>query len=404
MADCRKVTQENHYKGDLAKMLFLFDRHEVPYLPYAINYSILDSRLKHSESRKKRNPPPSLFEKLGITMPVLGRIQIAEIDTHDPRRWLTTMALRHGQNLSDVLINKWANRSKLSQLKAYDFRNDEELADFSRMPETSELTDLSNGLATAQKLEDEFGLQTAIVTVHKAGISVTSMDKVSQAVEDRPIARTGRGIIIIYPQRYGICLHQHHETPCRNYSNSCVTCNEGGVVKGHIPTNDALRERDRVLFTSIVRHLETLAHSHNRRVADDQDALGAHMLALVKQGLNDRPMEQVASQLVREFHEIKHLIKDKLLANRLHEAFVANGYIQILDDSDVSSGALLKYHNPTQHAAPGLEKALDAQGGREQVARDEQALIERFPRFTPKVAGLKDQRHLLDSEDDPEGD
>lgn len=404
MVNCRKVTFTNHYEGDLSKMLFLFDQDTLPFLPYAINYNHINKRLKRSKSSRKTSTLPSIFEKLGITMPVNGRIQVAEIDTHDPRRWLTTMALTYGDKLSDALINKWANRSRLSQLKNYDFRTAENLAEFSAMPEIPELTDLSMGLDKAHKLENEFGLKTTIVTVHDAGISMTSMDQIAQAIDDRPIARTSHGIIIIYPQRYGICFHQHHETPCRNYSNSCVTCDNGGVVKGHILTNDAVRKRNKVLVTSIVRHLENLAHGHNRQVADDQDALGEHMLALIKQGLNGEPMVEVATQLIREFHEIKHLIRDKLLANRLHEAFVANGYVQILDDPEVANGALLKYHNPTQNAAPGLEIALDSHGGREQVARDEQALIERFPQFAPTAMDLRDERHLLEAEDDEERD
>ncbi|AMO95541.1 hypothetical protein CFter6_2875 [Collimonas fungivorans] len=405
MVNCRKVTSTNHYEGDLSKMLFLFDRDTVPFLPYATSYGHINKRLKRSTtSSRKKDAQPSIFEKLGISMPVNGRIQVAEIDTHDPRRWLTTMALTYGEKLSDALVNKWANRSRLSQIKYYDFRTAENLAEFSAMPEISELTDLSMGLDKAHKLENEFGLKTTIVTVHDAGISMTSMDHIAQAIDDRPIARTSHGIIIIYPQRYGICFHQHHETPCRNYSNSCVTCDDGGVVKGHIPTNDAVRNRNKILVTSIVRHLENLAYAHNRHVADDQDALGEHMLALIKQGLNSEPMEEVATQLIREFHEIKHLIKDKLLANRLHEAFVANGYVQILDDPEVANGALLKYHNATQHAAPGLEIALDSHGGRDQVARDEQTLIERFPQFAPKAMGLKDERHLLEADDDEERD
>lgn len=145
MADCRKVTQLNHYEGDLSKMLFLFDRDELPYIPYALNDGSIRNRLKRLECNKKNNASPTLFQKLGITMPVDGRIQIAEMDTHDPRRWLTTMALRHGEKLSDVLINKWANRSSLAQLKAYDFRTADELATFSRMPDSAELKDLSGG-------------------------------------------------------------------------------------------------------------------------------------------------------------------------------------------------------------------------------------------------------------------
>ena len=115
MERCRIVTVENHYKGDLAKMLFLFDHDVSPYLPGAAKYDFLMLRLKQRAARKKNaRPPPTLFEKLNITMPVNGVTQIAKISTHDPRRWLTTMALTYGEKLSNVLINKWAKASNLS--------------------------------------------------------------------------------------------------------------------------------------------------------------------------------------------------------------------------------------------------------------------------------------------------
>lgn len=404
MENCRKVTSHNHYEGELSKMLCLFDTDEVPFLPFAIKYATINRRLKRTETCKRKNYPPSLFEKLGIVMPVRGQIKAAEIDTHDPRRWLTTMALQHTEKLSDVLINKWANRLKLFQLQNYDFRSKESKADLSCMPDVVEMTDLSNGLATAQKLEEEYGLETAIIAVHEAGISITSMNNIAKSIDNRPIARTSRGIIIVYPQRYGVCLHQHHETPCRNYSNSCVTCNNGVVVKGHIPTNDAIRERDRLLFKSIVRQLETLVHTHNRHIADDQGSLSDHIFSLLTQGLLEGTIEQLALELIRDFHAIKHNIKDKLLANRLHEAFVSDGYLNILNDPEVSSGALLKYHNPTQHAAPGLEMALDSHGGRNQVTKDEQALVSKFPEFLPRAAGLTDERHLLEVDEEVDED
>lgn len=400
MADCRRVTHLNPYEGDLSKMLFLFDRDELPYLPYSLNALAVRKRLKRTETGRKRGNPPSLFEKLGITMPVAGKVQIAEIDTHDPRRWLTTMALRHGEKLSDVLINKWANRSSLSQLKAYDFRSADELATFSRMPDTSELTDLSEGLTEVRKLEEAYGLKTEIVAVHDAGINVTSLDRILQAVDDRPIARTSEQIIILYPSRYGVCLHQHHETPCRRY-DPCLTCDRNVCVKGHLPTNDEVRKDAARLSTAIVRQLETLVPAFNRGVADHPETFTEHLLMLVGRGLCP---EQMADNLISEFHEIKDQIKDKLLRKRLEEAFVARGYVQLLDDNTVSSGALMKYHNPKQHAAPGLEMALDTHGGREQVARDEQTLIDRFPVFAPTAIGLTDERHLLESDDDTEED
>lgn len=405
MADCRRVTQLNHYDGDLAQMLYLFDDDEVPFLPGAINYSRIKHRLRITAHEGKM--PPTLFNKLNITMPVDGKIQIGEMDCHDPRRWLTTMAEIHGEKLSDVLINKWANRCKLSQLKAYDLRTAETMAAQSAMPEAPklrELTDLSNGLATMEKLEDQFGLKTAIVTAHDAGIAVTSMETVAEAIENRPVAKSSRGIIIIYPQRFGVCFHQHHEKPCRNYSNelslSCITCNEGADVKGHIPTNDELRRIAPQLFNSILRHLENLALTHNRGIADDPAMLGEHMLTLVERGLDRMTMLQLANHLIDNFHELNHLIKDRQLASRLHQAFVAHGKLKIIDDPIVASGALIKYHNPTQHAEPLLEVALDAHGGREQVAHDEQALIAKHPQFAPKSLGLTDQRHLIAPDDD----
>lgn len=411
MDSCRRVTPFNHYKGNLAKMLFLFDRDELPFLPYAVNYQILKRYLKETESDRKHTRPPTIFEKLNITMPVAGKIQIAELDTHDPRRWLTTMALIQGQDLSDILINKWANRCKLSHLKSYDFRTAETMATESAMPEASkliELTDLSNGLAAVEKMEEQFGLTTATVTAHDAGIAMTSMDKIVQAVENRPVAKSSRGIIIIYPQRFGVCFHQHHEKPCRNYSNdlavSCVTCNEGAFTKGHIPTNDETRKVANQLLGSVVRHLENLAHTHNRNVADDPATLGEHMLALVEKGLSKATLEKCAIHLIEEIHQINHLLKDRLLARRLEQTFVAREVVTLLDDPSVKNGALIKYHNPTQHSEPLLEIALDARDGREQVARDEQQLVEKYPQFAPKAMNLKDERHLIEPDDEEEED
>ncbi|MBP6132705.1 hypothetical protein [Thauera sp.] len=412
METCRMVTGRSRYRGDLSKMLFLFDYHAhgLPFLPQAVTYRTIKRRLKQtkSEGRDKSRPLPStLFQKLNITMPVNGKIEFAEIDTHDPRRWLTTQALIHGENLSNVLINKWANRLSLASLKHYDKRFPEFKAAQAAMPETLELTelaDLSNGLTAVEKLEGQFGLSTAIVTAHDAGIAMSSMNAVTTAIENRPVAKSSRGIIIIYPQRFGVCFHQHHEKPCRNYSNglsaSCVTCNEAASVKGHIPTNDETRTIADQLFGSILRHLENLAITHNRAIADDPAALGEHMLTLVEKGLDRVMMVQLATHLIDNFHQFDQLIKDRLLANRLHQAFVAREVVKRLDDPSVTSGALIKYHNPTQHAEPLLEIALNAHGGREKVERDEKALIALYPQFAPKALGLTDQRHLITPDDD----
>jgi hypothetical protein len=409
MDQCRRVTHLNHYKGDLAKMLFLFDDDVTPFLPGATTYGSLRHCLNVPPFEQQRRPRRSLFEKLGITMPVDGKIQFAKMDTHDPRRWLTTMALIHGEKLSDVLINKWSNRCKLSTLWNYDFRSLETMAAQASMPEAGELvelTDLSNGLAAVEKLEQQFGLQTAVVTAHDAGIAMTTLDNVAEAVDNRPVARTSRGIIIIYPQRFGICLHQHHEKPCRNYSNdlsaSCMTCNEGAHVKGHIPTNDETRRLAEKLFKIIIRHLENLALTHNRNIADDPAALGEHMLTLIEKGLSPFLLQQLAVELIENFHvkQIGHRLKDRLLARRLEEAHAAMGVVKELDNPKRPSGALIKYHNPARHSEPLLEIALDEHGGREQVERDEQALIAKYPQFARKSVGLKDERHLIAPDDD----
>lgn len=385
---CRKVTHANHYEGDLSKMLCLFDGETTPYLPGVFRDGPLRRCLKGS------NRGVSLFQKLGITMPVNGKVEVAWIDTHDPRRWLTTQALRHGEKLSDVLINKWANRLKLAQLEKYDFRSAEELASSSRMPVVQELTDLSGGIERVNKLEESFGLQSAIVTVPDAQICLTSMDLVVASIEDRPVARTSEQIIILYPSQFGVCLHQHHETPCRNY-HSCLPCDDNIVVKGHVPSNDGIRTRSVLLHQSIVRQLDRLVVELNRGIADDPDSLAQHILTLVEKGLDS---ETMADYLIDEFHEVKVMLKDKLLVKRLEEAFVARGFVKLLDDEKIPAGALIKYHNPTYHAAPGLEKALDSHGGREQILEAELALIERFPQFAPKALGLKDERHLLTSD------
>jgi hypothetical protein len=402
MEDCRKVTSNNYYKGDLAKMLFLFDSDNAPYLPSAFTYATLSRRLKQTESQRRRKfrLSPSFFEKLGITMPVNGVTQFAQIESHDPRRWLTTMALIHGEKLSNVLINKWARRLSIAQLWNYDFRSAETKAAASAMPEPLELKDLSNGLTSCRKLEDEYGPKIDIVTVHDAGVSGTTMDAISAATESRPIARTSEQIIIIYPTWYGFCAHQHHEKPCRAYT-SCLPCDDNYLVKGHIPTNDRTRVRATELHSAILNILEQMVIVHGREIADNQDTLAQHVHHLVERGLTST---QMADELISRFHDIKHLIKDAVFKNQLHEAFVATGYVEKLDNQKISSGALIKYHNPTHHAAPGVERALDAHGGHEQVERDRLAIVDKYPQFAPTALGLKDQRSLIMPDGDEEND
>lgn len=400
MAQCRKVTEYNYYEGNLSKMLFLFDSDDTPYLPKAIYYNKLRMRLKRTETDRKNGEQSTLFENLGITMPINGKVEVAWIDSHDPRRWLTTMALRHGEKLSDVLINKWANRLSLSQLKAYDFRTAEEKADTSRLPSYKELVDISNNLEKINKIEEVFGLKPTLVSVNDAVISMTSMNQVMEVVEDRPCAKTSEQIIILYPSKFGICLHQHHETPCRRY-DPCISCNSNICVKGHRDTNEEIRKFKEFVYKSILRQLERLITTHNRNYADHPETLEDHLAMLVEKGLN---IEEMAEHLVVKFHEIKLMIKDKLLLKRLEEGFVATGLVKMLDDGEIANGALMKYHNPTQHAAPGIEMALYAHGGRNKIAKDESKLVEKFPQFAPLRVGLKDQRQMISFDESSDDD
>jgi hypothetical protein len=404
LEEIRHVTQRNHYEGRLGNMLMLFDRGRTPYLPSSIKYCSLKPRIKQTDGQKnyygntkyKLQAEATLFEKLDIKMVANGTLQTAWIDTHDPRRWLTTQALAAKERLSDVLINKWANRLDVDQLKNYDFRPPQHKADQAAMPEVNELADLSLGLQAISGIESEYGLTTEIVTVHDAGISVTSMDAIVSATGNRPVARTSNQIIIIYATKYGACLHQHHETPCRAYK--CLPCDNNLVVKGHLPTNEQVRLRNDLLLRSIVNQIEPLLTARHREIADDGESLDSHIVTLVREGLN---AEQMAGELIDRFHEIKNDIKDVWFKNKLEEAFVAKGMVKNLDNPGVASGALMKYHNPSCHAAPGHERAIDAvHGSRGDIQSSLLAFERKYPEFGPTSIGLKDERHLLEAEDD----
>ncbi len=402
----RRVTEFNHYEGRVSNMLMLIDAEQTPYLPASMNYKTLRSRLNQTEANRKKAPinsgsqTRSLFEKLDLTLVVDGKIQYAGIRSHDPRSWLTTQAMQARERLSDVLINKWANRLSINQLKHYDLRSDTQRADQAAMPDVEALEDISSGLEQLKGIEAEYGLRTEIVVAHEAGVSVTSMEAVASAVDDRPVAKTSGQLIILYPSRFGVCLHQHHETPCRSYT-SCMACSENLVVKGHLPTNEDVRKRHDLLTRSIVNQLERLVTAHNRQIADSPDGLESHMLALVSRGLTP---EQMADELIAEFHEIKDRIKSQFLRTRLEEAFVARGMVQRLDDTAVASGALMRYHNPARHAAPGHERALDAHGGRAAINARLETFQEKHPEFAPTRVGLKDERELLEDDENEDGD
>ncbi|MYZ51224.1 hypothetical protein [Malikia spinosa] len=403
MKDVRRVTPHNHYQGRLSNMLMLFDNEQVPYLPGSIKYGTLIKRLHQTENQKKPSSKrlrhdwkrePTLFEKLDIKMVENGVVKTAYIYTHDPRRWLTTQAL--DSDLSDVLTNKWANRLNINQLKSYDLRSAERKAEQAAMPVVKELEDMTHGLQKLEALENQYGLKTQLVVLGDANIAVTSMNDIMQATEDRPVARISNQIIILYPQRYGACLHQHHERPCRSYK--CAPCNEGVVVKGHLPSNEQIRMGAEMVFRSIVNQLEQLLIARQRQLPDHPERLDEHILTLVREGLNP---EKMAKELIARFHEIKDQIKDRSFANKLHEAFALTGYVERLDDESVPSGALIKYHNPSHHAAPGHERALEARhGGRAEMKASREAFEQKYPKFALTYSNKQDQRYLLEPDED----
>jgi hypothetical protein len=392
MEKMRHVTISNHYYGPLSEMLVLFDQPFTPYLPDALDFTVVGGRLG------KRSRCTNVFSKLGLRMSQGGREVDCYLHTHDPRRWLTTQALAARERLSDVLINKWANRLSLAQLQNYDLRSDEQKAEQSAIPLPAELEDMSRGLQDLDDQASQYGLATEIVVAHGHGISVTSMDAVCQATQDRPVARTGGNIIILYPTRFGACVHQHHEVPCRSYV--CGPCREQRTVKGHLPTNEEWRKEQDLTYRSIVNQLQALVMARNRGVADDPQMLDAHLVTLVKEGLDPQGM---ADELIDRFHEIKHQIRDLSFRNELEQAFVARGVVKRLDNPDVPSGALIKYNNPKRHAAPGHELAIEAQyGSREEMDRQSEFFYQQHPELAPANLRLQDEGHLL-ADDDDEG-
>ncbi|WP_428508708.1 hypothetical protein [Roseateles sp.] len=403
MEDCRRVTTHNHYKGTLSRMLFLLDVEDTPYLPSSLKYATVARRLKSHTSdvefydrHRRARLEPTIFQKLNIVMPIDGKVGFAEIETHDPRRWLNTQALLHREKLSDALINKWARRLDIRQLDSYDLRTPEQKADKSAMPTVVELTDLSAGLEAIHRAEENYGLNSELVVVDEARITMTSMESIAQAVETRPVARTSEQLFVIYPNWYGACIHQHHEKPCTAYL-SCLPCDNNLVVKGHLPTNEEVRKRSHVLYQSIVDQIEKLVFAHNRSIADNPGDLAEHVFTLASKGLSATGM---ADDLTERFHEIRHLIKEVAFFNKLEEAFVARKMVHHLDSPNVASGALIKYHNPTRHASPGMERAMEANGTRSEVGTRRESLIKLYPEFAPTSIGLLDQRALLTEEDD----
>jgi hypothetical protein len=397
MESMRHVTRENRYYGALSEMLMLLDTEHMPYLPQAWTANMVRARLKNPPWRIKAGIEKNVFSKLGLQMTQGGELVDCYIDPHDMRRWLTTKALDARERLSDVLINKWANRINVAQLAAYDFRTAEQKAKQAAVPVPQELQSITAGLEALEGIESEYGLRTDIAVAHGDGMAVTSVNAVTQATENRPVARSGNQIIILYPNRFGICLHQHHETPCRAYAACPEGCNEQLTVKGHLPTNEEWRRQEELTSRSIVNQLQALITARQRGLADDPATLDSHLLTLVK-GMN---VQTMADELIERFHEIKEQIRDLHFRNELEAAFVSRGVVTRLDDPVVPNGALIKYHNPSKHAAPGFECAIEAQcGGRKAIERQNALFHQKYPELAPRALGLQDERHLLVSDDD----
>lgn len=401
MSRMRKLTKGNHYDGKLSEMLMLVDPRFVPYLPQALDDVSIRSRLKTKLSDIKEGRQPSIFIKLGLRMLQDGREVDCYLEPHDLRRWLTTQALLASERLSDVLINKWANRLDVSQLSAYDFRTLEQKADQSTSPLPQELEDMSRGIQALEVIESQYGLSTEMVVSAGEGITITSMEAVYNATENRPVARTSNQIIILYPTRFGVCLHQHHELPCRAYDCG-GGCNEQLTIKGHLPTNIEWRKEAELTHRSIMNQLQALIIARNRGIADEPNVLDLHLLTLVKHGLDARTM---ANDLIEKFQDIKSMVRDVHFRNELEKAFVARGVVKRLDDSAVSSGAIIKYHNPTRHAAPGLERAIETHfGSRELMQSKSEHFYQDNPEMAPCSLDLKDQRYLLGESYDEDSD
>lgn len=396
MESMRRITTENRYDGPLSEMLMLLDTDRTPYLPQAWSDKTLRARLKTPPWRMKNGHEKSVFIKLGLRMTKNCDLVDCYIDTHDVRRWLTTTALNARERLSDVLINKWANRISIAQLATYDLRTAEQKVHQVDLPVPQELHSITKGLKALEGIESKYGLHTDITVVHGDGLAVTSVNAVMQATENRPVARNSNQLLILYPNRFGICIHQHHETPCRTYAACSEGCNEQLTIKGHLPTNEEWRKQEELANRSIVNQLQALITARQRGLADDPATLDAHLLTLVK-GVN---VQTMADELIERFHEIKEQIRDLHFRNELEAAFVACGVVTRLDDAAIPNGALIKYHNPSKHAAPGHERAIEAQcGGRNQMQLKNSLFHQKHPELAPSSLGLKDEHHLLISDD-----
>ncbi|CAM8668012.1 hypothetical protein MCEMSEM18_01672 [Comamonadaceae bacterium] len=403
------VTKETQFPGRLSNMLMLFDHIErnPAYLPGALDASDVSSRLK-SQKNGKLKPSQTVFEALDLKMPILSedgtKIEIvpAYCRSHDPRRWLTTMALRHsGPEMSQLLINLWANRSDLTQLKAYDFRSSEEKAAMTAqaVPEgfspslVNEQDDLN--LMLKDELIGAFKLKTQSIGVGLHSVRVTTMDAIHSAELNQPVAKAGGKVVLIFPTRYGICLHQHFERGCTNYRGCGGGCSSQRVIKGHLPTNERTRKQDKQLQDVIVAYVRRLTLARNRRVVHDMDMLDEHLGRMIRQHMSD---EAIAARLIDEFLDIKDLIKDAAFRADLEDAYAFKGIVRELNNPETPSGAVIQYHNPERHGSPEQERTIEALGGRQALREEVNTFLEGRD-YIGLATGPANETDFNDSED-----
>lgn len=381
MDSIRWVTQKTQYTGRLSNMLMLFDHlgGSPAFLPGSLKATDVAPRLK-SRSNGTQACIQTVFEALDLTMPMLSedgtKVEIvpAYCRTHDPRRWLTTMALRHaGPELSRLLINLWANRADVGQLDAYGYISSEEKAALTAqdVPQAmrpallNEHDDLSS--VAQEELISTYKLQTQSISVGLHAIRVTTMDDIHAAESNHSVAKAGDKVIIVFPTPYGVCLHQHHEAGCTNYRGCGGACSDQRVIKGHLPTNEQVRKQANKTYDVILAQVRRLILARNRRVVHDLDKLDEHLGRMIQQHMD---VEEIASQLIADFLEMKDLIKDAAFKADLEDAYAFKGKVERLDNPEYTSGAVIRYYNPERHGRPEAERTIEALGGRKALDKE----------------------------------
>jgi len=415
MDSIRWVTENTQYKGRLSNMLMLFDYlgRSPPYLPGALSAVDVSTRLK-SISKGRQARYQTVFEALDLTMPILSedgtKVEIvpAYCRPHDPRRWLTTMALRHaGPELSRLLINLWANRADVGQLNDYDYRSSEEKAALTAqdVPQAmhpallNEHDDLS--LVLKDELISEYKLKTQSIGVGLHAIRVTTMDAIHAAEGNHPVAKAGDKLILVFPTPYGACLHQHHEVGCTNYRGCGGACSDQRVIKGHLPTNEQVRKQTNKTHDVIVAQVRRLILARNRRVVHDLDKLDEHLSRMIQQHID---VEHIASRLIADFLEIKDLIKDAAFKADLEDAYAFKGKVERLDDPEVRSGAVIRYYNPERQGRPEAERTIEALGGRKAIEQEVKTFLEGRDYMRLENRGANDAEAEFKDEDGEEAE